>query len=94
MVKEQKKSKNFLLSIHLALAPNCTIKGLLKELSGCGAATFVKTVDNQACIALCKQSMHKNKTKHYALKIHYPPDLYNKEIQLGHLSTDNMSANS
>ena len=69
------------------------LNGFLEELGQAVQRPLVISVDNQACIALSKHSMHHNNTKHYALKIHYLQDLCEKgKIQLRYLSTDNMSA--
>ena len=66
---------------------------LLEELGQVVQRPLVISVDNQACIALSKHSMHHNHTKHYALKIHYLQDICEKgKIPLRCLSTDNMSA--
>ena len=46
-------------------------------------------VDNQACIALSKQSTHYGKTKHFALKLHFIRELVERgELELKYLQTD------
>ena len=50
-------------------------------------------VDNQACIALSKHSMHQGKTKHFAIKLHFVRELVeNQKLELSYLTTENMPA--
>ena len=43
-------------------------------------------VDNQACIALSKQSIYYGKTKHFALKLHFIRELGERgELELKYL---------
>ena len=51
----------------------------------------VLNVDNQACIALSKHSIHHSKTKHFAKKTHYLQDLCEKgKVVSNHLETGSM----
>ena len=53
----------------------------------------VLSVDNQACLALSKQSIHYGKTKHFALKLHFIRELVERgELELKYLQTDLMIA--
>ena len=50
-------------------------------------------VDNQACIALSKNSMHHGITKHFAIKLHFVRELVEKQtLELSYLTTENMPA--
>ena len=50
-------------------------------------------VDNQACIALSKQSIDYAKTKQFALKLHFIRELVERgELELKYLQTDLMIA--
>ena len=49
--------------------------------------------DNQACIALSKQSTHYGKTKHFSLKLHFIRELVKRgELELKYLQTNLMIA--
>ena len=69
------------------------LSGILKDLG-----TFYKLplnifVNNQACIALSKHSMHHGKTKHFAIKLHFVRELVeNQKLELSYLTTENMPA--
>ena len=52
-------------------------------------------VDNQACIALSKNSMNHGKTKHFALKVHFVRNLVESRLlELKYLPTDRMPADT
>ena len=50
-------------------------------------------VDNQACIALSKHSMHHGKTKNFAIKLHFVQELVeNQKLELSNLTKESMPA--
>ena len=50
-------------------------------------------LDNQACVALSKNSMNHGKTKHFALKVHFVRNfIESRLLELNHLPTDRMPA--
>ena len=52
-------------------------------------------VDNQACIALSKNSMNHGKTKHFSLKVHFVRNLVQSRLlELNYLPTDRMPADT
>ena len=52
-------------------------------------------VDNQACIALSKNSMNHGKTKHFALKVLFVRNLVESRLlELSYLPTDRMQADT
>ena len=52
-------------------------------------------VDNQACIALSKNSMNLGKTKHFSLKVHFVRNLvHSRLLELNYLPTDRMPADT
>ena len=52
-------------------------------------------VDNQACIALSKNSMTHGKTKHFAFKVHFVLNLVESRLlELYYLPTDRMPADT
>ena len=52
-------------------------------------------VDNQACIALSKNSMNHGKTKQFSLKVHFVRNLVQSRLlELNYLPTDRMPADT
>ena len=69
------------------------ISGVLNALGVSVEKPVVLNVDNQACIALSRHSVHHSKTKHFAIKTHYLQDLSEKgEIVFNYVEIENMSA--
>ena len=69
------------------------LRDLLQDLSVEVQKPIEIFVDNQACIALTKQSTHYGKTKHFALKPHFIRELVETgELELKYLQTDLMIA--
>ena len=67
--------------------------GVLSELGVVVVKPVSVFVDNQACIALSKHSIHHNKTKHFAIKTCFLQEKTEKgEILLEFLPTDRMPA--
>jgi len=52
-------------------------------------------IDNQACIALCKSNINSQKVKHFAIKLRYLQDLYDRKLFVPiYCPTDEMIADS
>ena len=69
------------------------LRDLLQDLSVEVQKSIEIFVDNQACIALSKQSIHYGRTKHFALKLHLIRELVERgELELKNLQTDLMFA--
>ena len=69
------------------------LRDLLQNLSVKVQKPIEIFVNNQACIALSKQSTHCGKTKHFALKLHFIRELVERgELELKYLQTDLMIA--
>ena len=65
------------------------LRDLLQDLSVEVQKPIEIFVDNQACIALSKQSIHNGKTKHFELKHHFIRGLVERgELELKYLQTD------
>ena len=68
------------------------LSGILEDLGISCKLPLKIFVDNQACIALSKHSMHHGKTKHFAIKLHFVRELVeNQKLELSYL-TENMPA--
>ena len=69
------------------------LRDLLQDLSVEVQKPIEIFVDNQACIALSKQSIHYGKPKDFAPKLHFIRELVERgELELRHLQTDLMNA--
>ena len=69
------------------------LSGILEDLGISCKLPLKIFVDNQACIALSKHSMHHGKTKHFAIKLHFVRELVeNQKLELSYLTTENMPA--
>ena len=69
------------------------LSGILEDLGISCKLPLKIFVDNQACIALSKHSMHQGKTKHFAIKLHFVRELVeNQKLELPYLTTENMPA--
>ena len=69
------------------------LRDLLQDLSVEVQKPIEIFVENQACIALSKQSTHYGKTKHFSLKLHFIRELVERgELELKYLQTDLMIA--
>ena len=69
------------------------LSGILEELGLFYKLPLKIFLDNQACIALSKHSMHHGKTKHFAKKLHFVRELVeNQKLELSYLTTENMPA--
>ena len=69
------------------------ISGILEDLGIFCKLPLKIFVINQACIALSKHSMHHGKTEHFAIKLHFVPELVEKQkLELSYLTTENMPA--
>ena len=66
------------------------LSGILEDLRIFCKLSLKVFVDNQACIALSKHSMHHGKTKHFAIKLHFVRELVeNQKLELSNLTTEN-----
>ena len=69
------------------------LSGILEDLGIFCKLPLKVFVDNKACIALSKHSMHHGKTKHFTIKLHFVRGLVeNQKIELSYLTTENMPA--
>ena len=69
------------------------LSGILEDLGISCIVPLQIFVDNQACIALSKHSMHHWKTKHFAIKLHFVRKLVeNQKLELSFLTTEKMPA--
>ena len=71
------------------------LTNILKEMNIDVEQPLQVFVDNQACIALSKNSMNHGKTKHFALKVHFIRNLVETRLlELNYLPTDRMPADT
>ena len=71
------------------------LSNLLKKMNIDVEQTLQLIVDNQACVALCKNSMNHGRNKHFDLKEHYIRNLVeNRLLDLNYLPTDRMPADT
>ena len=71
------------------------LANLLKEMSIDVEQPLPSFVDNQGCIAHCKNSLNHGKTKHFALKVHFIRNLLDTRLlDLNYLPTDRTQADT